>query len=64
LYVVVTVCKPDRRIQFRRVSPRCEDNIQMDLREMACEGVDWIYVTHDRDQWLGVVNMIMNVSVV
>jgi hypothetical protein len=25
----------------------------MDLREIGCEGVDWIHLAQDRDQWLG-----------
>jgi hypothetical protein len=23
----------------------------MDLREIGCEGVDWIYLVQNRDQW-------------
>jgi hypothetical protein len=39
-------------------SPRCrwKDNIRMDLREIGCEGVDWIHLAQDRNQWLAVVN--------
>jgi hypothetical protein len=42
--------------------PRCiwEDNIKLDLREMVCEGMDWILLAQDRDQWLALVNMLMN----
>jgi hypothetical protein len=28
-----------------------EDNIKMDLREIGLEGVDWIHLAEDRDQW-------------
>jgi len=33
--------------------PRCrwEDNIRMDLRNIGWEGVDWIHLAQDRDQW-------------
>jgi hypothetical protein len=34
-----------------------------DLREMGCEGVDWIHVVQDRDQWRAVVNTVMNLRV-
>jgi hypothetical protein len=27
------------------------DNIKMDLREIGWDGMDWIDVAHDRDQW-------------
>jgi hypothetical protein len=33
--------------------PRCRwvDNIKMDLRERGWDGVDWIDMAQDRDQW-------------
>jgi hypothetical protein len=31
-----------------------------DLRETEWEGVDWIHLAQDRDQWWAVVNMVMN----
>jgi hypothetical protein len=33
--------------------PRCRwvDNIIMDLRERGCNGMDWISLAQDRDQW-------------
>jgi len=38
---------------------RREDNIKLDLKELGCQGVDWIDVTRDRDKWRIVVNTIM-----
>jgi hypothetical protein len=35
-------------------------DIKMDLNEVAWEGVDWIHLTQDRDQWWGLVNTVMN----
>jgi len=32
----------------------------MDLRKTGWEGVDWIHLAHDRDQWWALVNTIMN----
>jgi hypothetical protein len=40
-----------------------EHNIRMDFREIGWEGVDWIHLAQDRDQWQAVVNMIMNLHV-
>jgi hypothetical protein len=40
-----------------------EDNIRMDLREMAWEVVDWMLLAQDRDQWWALVNTIMNLLV-
>jgi hypothetical protein len=32
----------------------------MDLREIACEGVDWMNLAQDRNQWRALVNTVMN----
>jgi hypothetical protein len=40
-----------------------EDNIRMDLRKIGWEGVDWIHLAQDRDQWRVVVDMVMNLRV-
>jgi hypothetical protein len=36
------------------------DNIKMDLREIGLVGIDWIDLDQDRDQWMGLVNIVMN----
>jgi hypothetical protein len=35
----------------------------MDLREIERDGVDWIDMALDRDQWRALVNMVMNLWV-
>jgi hypothetical protein len=32
------------------------DNIKVDLRERGWDGMDWIELAQDRDQWRAVVN--------
>jgi len=32
----------------------------MGLRKIGCEGVDWIHLAQARNQWRGLVNMVMN----
>jgi hypothetical protein len=32
----------------------------MDIREVGWEGVDWIHLAENRDQWRAIVNMVMN----
>jgi hypothetical protein len=40
-----------------------EDNIKIDLKEIGWEGVDWMHLTQDRDQWRNLVNTVMNLRV-
>jgi hypothetical protein len=35
----------------------------MDLREIGWDGMDWIVLAQDRDQWKTLVNMVMNLRV-
>ena len=42
---------------------RWEDNIEIDLREVGCGGMDWIDMTQDRDRWRAVVNSVTNLRV-
>jgi hypothetical protein len=39
------------------------DNIKIDLRETGWDGMDWINLAQDRDQWRALVNMVMNLRV-
>jgi hypothetical protein len=39
------------------------DCIKIDLREIGWDGMDWIDLAQDRDQWRAVVNTVMNLRV-
>jgi hypothetical protein len=39
------------------------DNIKIDLRELGWDGMDWIDLTQDRDQWRALVNTVTNLRV-
>jgi hypothetical protein len=45
---------------LRRLRRRWLDNIKMDLREIGWDGVDWIDMAQDRDQWRALVNTVLN----
>jgi hypothetical protein len=39
------------------------DNIKIDLQEIGGDGMDWIDLAQDRDQWRTLVKMVMNLRV-
>jgi hypothetical protein len=55
--------KPERKRLHGRPMRRWEDNIKMDLKQVGCEGMDWIELAEDRDSWRAVVNAVMNLRV-
>jgi hypothetical protein len=42
---------------------RWVDNIKIDLREIGWDGMDWIDLAQDRNQWRALVNTVMNLWV-
>jgi hypothetical protein len=59
----VLVGKPKGKRLLGRPRHRWEDNIKMALREMVCEGGDWIELAQDWDRWRAFVNVVMNLRV-
>jgi hypothetical protein len=39
------------------------DNIKMDLREIGWDGIDWIEMAQNRDQWRALLNTVINLRV-
>jgi hypothetical protein len=52
--------KPEEKEQFGRPRYRWEDDIRMGLREIELEGVNWIYLAQNRNQWWALVNTVKN----
>jgi hypothetical protein len=48
--------KPEGKRPLGRPRRRWVDNINMDLREIGWDGVDWMDIAQDRDQWRALVN--------
>jgi hypothetical protein len=42
---------------------RWEDNVNMDLQEVGCGGIDWIDLAQDRERWQAVVSAVMNLRI-
>jgi hypothetical protein len=60
---MILVGKPDGKRPLGRPRRRSVNNIKMDLREIGWDGMDWIYLAQDMDQWRALVSMVMNVWV-
>jgi hypothetical protein len=52
--------KPEGKRTIGRPRRRWEDNINMDLQEVGCEGIKWIKLAQHRDGWQTHVNVVMN----
>jgi hypothetical protein len=58
----ISVGKPERKRPLGRPTHRWVDNITMDLREIGWDGMDWIDLAQDRDQWRALVHTVMNLQ--
>jgi hypothetical protein len=59
----ILVVKPDGKRPLGRPRRRWVNNIKMDLRDIEWDGMDWIDLAQDRDQWRALVNTVMNLQV-
>jgi hypothetical protein len=57
------VRKPEGKRTLGRPRRRWVDNIKMALREIGWDGMDWIDLSQDRNQWRALVNTVMNIRV-
>ena len=58
----VLMGNPEGKRPLGRPRRRWEDNIKMDLQEMA-KGGGWMELAQDRDTWRALVNTVMNLRV-
>jgi hypothetical protein len=59
----ILVGKPEGKRRLGRPRHRWVDNIKMELREVRWDGVDWIDLAQDRDQWRALVSTLVNFRV-
>ena len=59
----VLVGKPEGKRPLGRPRRRWEDNIKMDLQEMAGSCGDWMELAQDRDRWRALVSTVINFRV-
>jgi hypothetical protein len=55
--------KPEGKRPLGRQRRRWVDNIKICLKEIEWDGMEWIELAEDRDQWRGPVNTVMNLRV-
>jgi hypothetical protein len=63
VYTGFWVANPEGKRPLVSPKRRWEDNINLDLQEVGCGGMDWIEVAQDRDRWRELVNAVMNLRV-
>jgi hypothetical protein len=56
----VLVRKLEGKKPLGRPRHRLDNDIKINLKEIGRDGMDWIHVAQDRDQWWALVNMAMN----
>jgi len=56
----ILVVKPKGKRTLGRPRRRWEDNINMDLQELGCGGMNWLHLVEDRNMWRAVVSAVMN----
>jgi hypothetical protein len=59
----ILVRNPERKRPLGRPRRRWVDNIKMDLVEIRWDGMDWIDLAQDRDQWMSLVNAVIDLRV-
>jgi hypothetical protein len=59
----ILVGKPEGKRPLGRPRRRSVNNIKMDLRKVGCGGLDRIDLAWDRNQWMALVNTVMNLRV-
>jgi hypothetical protein len=59
----ILVGKPEGKRRLGRPTRKWIDNIKMELREIRWDGMDWIDMAQDRDQWRALVNTVLNFRV-
>jgi hypothetical protein len=59
----ILVGKPEGKRPLGRPRRRWVDNIKIYLREIGWDGMNWIDLAQDRDQWRALVNTVMYLRV-
>jgi hypothetical protein len=61
-YLINHLCLNNKQF-LNLLKSRWVDNVKTDLTEIGWDGMDWIELAQDRNQWRALVNMVMNLRV-
>jgi hypothetical protein len=59
----VLVGKTEVKRPFGKPRHRQEDNIEMDLQDVGCGGMDWIELAQDRDRMWALVYAVVDLQI-
>jgi hypothetical protein len=59
----ILVGKPEGKRPLGRQIHRWADSIKTNLRETGCDGIDWIDLAQDSNQWRALVNTVMYIRI-
>jgi hypothetical protein len=59
----ILVGMPEGKRPLGRPRRRWVNNFKMDLREIVQDGIDWIDLAQNSDQWRALMNTVMNLRV-
>jgi hypothetical protein len=59
----ILVRNPNGNGLLGRSKGKYEDNTKRDLKDIGWGAVDCIHLAHDKDQWRGLINTVMNLRV-
>jgi hypothetical protein len=59
----ILVGKPEGKRPLAKPKRTWEDNIRIDIKEIGWQGVDWMHMAQDRDQWRAPVKTVMYLRV-
>jgi hypothetical protein len=59
----ILVGKPEGKRPLGKPRRKWVDSIKIDLREIGWDGMDWIDLAQNRDQWRALVNTVIKLRV-
>jgi hypothetical protein len=59
----ILVGKPEGKRPLGSPRHRWVDNVKIVVRDIGWDGIDWINLAQDKDQWMALVNTMMNLWV-